>query len=123
MVILLVLLYFFAYPGKSAMFPRCVFYSLTGFYCPGCGSQRAFSSLLHGELKQAISYNALLIAILPLLCYSAMITILNVLRKKQVVQHLFYSMLFVKILLVTVIMFWIFRNFSFYPFNLLAPHA
>ena len=27
----------------------CVFYSLTGFYCPGCGAGRASYSLLHGR--------------------------------------------------------------------------
>ena len=120
---LLMILYFFADARNSQIFPKCIFYSLTGFYCPGCGSQRAFSSLLHGELWQAINYNLLFILCLPLLFYSSVIAVINVFRKEQLVQQIFYSTFFVKILLSIVIIFWITRNLSFYPFNLLAPHA
>ena len=28
----------------------CVFYQLTGLYCPGCGAGRALSSLIHGDI-------------------------------------------------------------------------
>src|SRR5450432_3829265 len=120
-LLLLMALYFFADARNSAIFPRCIFYSLTGLYCPGCGSQRAFSSLLHGDLWQAIRYNLLFILCLPLLCYSAVVTVINVFRKEQVVQQIFYSTFFVKILFVIIIIFWIGRNISFYPMNLLAP--
>lgn len=37
----------------------CVFYELTGLYCPGCGSGRAASALLHGDLAAALGHNAL----------------------------------------------------------------
>ena len=120
---LLMLLYFFADARYSHIFPRCIFYSLTNFYCPGCGSQRAFSSLLHGELLQAFNYNILFIMCLPLLLYSAFVTVLNAFRKKQLVQRLFYSAFFVRFFLLAVITFWIARNIPFYPFNLLAPGA
>lgn len=39
----------------------CLFFNVTGLYCPGCGSGRAVSSLLHGEIKAAFSYNPLAI--------------------------------------------------------------
>src|SRR5882724_10704095 len=99
------LLYFFADARYSSIFPGCIFYSLTGLYCPGCGSQRALSSLLHGGLLQAINYNILFIVCLPLLFYSAIITVTNVFLKKQLMQHIFYSTFFVRILLVAVIIF------------------
>lgn len=38
--------------------PRCVFHSLTGFYCIGCGGGRAMSALAHGKILQAMYYNA-----------------------------------------------------------------
>ncbi len=120
---LLVIVYFFADARTSSIYPQCIFYSLTGLYCPGCGSQRAFSSLLHGKLWLAVNYNLLFILCLPLLVYSFVITTTNVFRKKQLEQKLFYSTFFVKFLLVAVIIFWIARNLSFYPFNLLAPHT
>jgi len=119
----LMILYFFADARTSVIFPKCIFHSLTSLYCPGCGSQRAFSALLHGEIWQAVNYNLLFILCLPLLFYSSAVTVINIFKKDQLVQHIFYSTFFVKILLGVVLIFWIIRNLSFYPFNLLAPHA
>ena len=45
----------------------CVFYSLTGFYCPGCGAGRASYSLLHGRFLDAFCYNPVMTVLLPLL--------------------------------------------------------
>ena len=37
----------------------CVFYELTGLYCPGCGSGRAARALLRGAFPAAFGHNAL----------------------------------------------------------------
>lgn len=52
-------------PSESLLFPKCIFRSLTGFDCPGCGSQRAIHSLLHGHIAEAWHYNALMTAAIP----------------------------------------------------------
>ncbi len=39
---------------------RCPFYSLTGLYCPGCGSGRAVRALLRGRVFEAFGLNPLL---------------------------------------------------------------
>lgn len=36
-------------PFKMIM-PPCIFHSVTGLYCPGCGGTRAVSALLHGHI-------------------------------------------------------------------------
>ncbi len=36
-------------PYTKLMMP-CIFHSVTGFYCPGCGGTRAVSALLHGRI-------------------------------------------------------------------------
>ena len=44
----------------------CVFYTVTGLQCPGCGISRMFICLLQGDLKGAWSYNpAIMCLLLP----------------------------------------------------------
>jgi Protein of unknown function (DUF2752) len=38
---------------------KCPVKSLTGYYCPGCGVQRAYRFAVRGRLKDAVSANAL----------------------------------------------------------------
>jgi hypothetical protein len=121
-VLIVALLYFFLDARNAGIFPHCPFNSITGLFCPGCGSQRAVSALLHGELLQALSFNILLVFSMPLVLYSAMVSIANNFTKKQWQQKLFYSPLFVKVFLFVVIAFGVGRNIPLYPFTLLAPH-
>ena len=47
--------------------PLCPFHSMTGLWCPLCGSTRAGYALLHGQFGTALSDNALFVMGLPLL--------------------------------------------------------
>jgi hypothetical protein len=60
------LLLFLFNPARVPIFPVCGFHQLTGLNCPGCGSLRAMHQLLHGNLVEALQYNALLVLSLPL---------------------------------------------------------
>ena len=53
-------IYFVFDPSSSGWFPKCAVYQLTGYKCPGCGSQRMLHALLHGDLVSAFRYNAFL---------------------------------------------------------------
>lgn len=53
-------------PMQYAIFPKCPFLILTGWQCPGCGSQRAIHSLLHLDVVAAFRYNALMVLSIPL---------------------------------------------------------
>ena len=120
-VIALSLLYFF-YPASSNSFhPDCIFLKLTGLYCPGCGSQRAVSALLHGNFYQAINFNLLLVLSIPFILYSAFVFSWNVFSENKLSQHIFYNPLFIKIFLAAVILFAITRNIPRQPFTWLAP--
>ena len=44
----------------SGAMPRCPFKWVTELDCPGCGSQRALHSLLHGHPMDAWGYNLIL---------------------------------------------------------------
>lgn len=57
-------LYFFP-PGRYP-YPACPLHSLTGLYCPGCGSTRAFAALLRGDVAGALMNNALSVVLFPI---------------------------------------------------------
>ena len=67
--IALLLVFGFVYyaldPASSGVFPRCSFLTITGYKCPGCGSQRAIHALLNGDVAGAFRYNALLLIAIP----------------------------------------------------------
>lgn len=62
-----VLTYFLFDPAGCKMFPKCQFLMLTGWKCPGCGSQRAIHALLTGDVIAAIKYNAIFVLSLPVI--------------------------------------------------------
>jgi hypothetical protein len=64
-LMLLGFIYFALDPASSAVFPRCGFLTLTGYKCPGCGSQRAVHALLNGDVAGAFGYNAMLFIAVP----------------------------------------------------------
>jgi hypothetical protein len=55
---------FFFDPTKYGFYPVCLFHSLTGWNCPGCGGTRAAYQLLHGHLLRALRDNALFVVML-----------------------------------------------------------
>ena len=122
-VIAISLLYFFIDARATRIFPKCPFHTLTGLFCPGCGSQRAVSALLHLDILSAMRNNVLLVAALPMMFYSAYASIVNTFGTKKVQQKLFYSVWFIRIVGIVVVAFWILRNLSVHPFHLLAPHS
>lgn len=66
-ILTLIGVYFIIDPAKSEWMPKCIFHSFTGLQCPGCGSQRMFHALLHGDLREAWHFNPFLLLLIPLL--------------------------------------------------------
>ena len=66
------ILYHYFDPAHSHLAPKCIFKSLTGYDCPGCGSQRAIHAFLNGRIWEGIQYNYLLV---PALLYVMALTI------------------------------------------------
>ncbi|MBO4723377.1 MAG: DUF2752 domain-containing protein [Muribaculaceae bacterium] len=59
------IIYYYNNPLSGAWFPQCPVKLLTGYSCPGCGVQRAFHALLHGNLGQALAYNYFFVLSVP----------------------------------------------------------
>ena len=60
------MVYFFN-PSTHGFYPVCLFHTLTGLNCPGCGMTRALYALLHGKPRLALKDNALLVLALAAL--------------------------------------------------------
>lgn len=86
-----------------------MFYMLTGFQCPACGTQRAVNALLHGSIVEALKYNWFIIISLPYGGAIAMTLIFksNLMSKlERILLHRYVVTTF----LVIYIAWWIIRN-------------
>lgn len=113
-------LYFFWNPSNHAFFPKCPFYALTGIFCPGCGSQRAIHKLINGEIVEGIRHNYLILLLFVVLGYQSILFLLNKFTTTTY-KNLTHKPITTKVILVIVILFWILRNISVFPFTELAP--
>ena len=103
-------IYFAFSPACNNFFPKCPFHLLTGFDCPGCGSQRAVHALLHGKIGPAADYNLLLVISLPFLLVHFGYKISGWRSGKARQWRVIYHPLFPKICFIAVVLFWIIRN-------------
>ncbi|HJE40152.1 MAG: DUF2752 domain-containing protein [Candidatus Amulumruptor caecigallinarius] len=65
---------------ESRFFPKCMFLVVTGWKCPGCGSQRAIHALLNGDVGAAWGYNALLVSFIPLVAVMVIASLVRLRR-------------------------------------------
>lgn len=62
----LVFLYFWN-PSEISGFPKCPFFALTGYQCPGCGTLRGIHALLHFRIMDALGHNPFMVVSVPVL--------------------------------------------------------
>ncbi|RYZ99798.1 MAG: DUF2752 domain-containing protein [Sphingobacteriaceae bacterium] len=114
------IVYYFFAPANFVLFPKCPFHVITGLDCPGCGSQRAFHALLHGNLATAADHNILFICSIPLLMVHFGYKIASFTQNRVIQFKLLYHPLTPKIMAAVVVLFWIVRNIPVYPFSYLS---
>ena len=104
--------------------PPCLFYTLTGLYCFGCGSGRCLTALFRLDLYAALRFHPLLVLSLPFVAYYLLKVYIAFVFGRDVLPFpVIKSRTFGFTVLIVVILFGIFRNIPCFPFNLLAPTA
>ena len=101
-------IYYALDPSSSSLFPSCAFLELTGYKCPGCGSQRAIHALLNGDVVQAFKFNALLFISIPWLALCIYAESQRV-RNPRLYLRL-NSQLLIWLFLIMVLLWWLLRN-------------
>ena len=107
-------------PATAGFFPACPFFTLTGWYCPGCGSLRAMHQLLHGHLGAAFDLNPLLVLALPFVLYQILALLMRHPRLQPFPTERIPGA-WVRVMGIVLVVFGVLRNLPQYPFSLLAP--
>ena len=88
---------------SETVFILCVTKNISGVDCPGCGSQRAFHELLHGNFIKAAKLNLTIYFFTPLMLFLFLKTVLKPFRidlpdllitTKRLMLILFFLLLF-----------------------------
>lgn len=109
--------YFFINPNTGRFTFPCLFKETTGFYCLGCGGQRAFHALLHGKFNIAFQDNLLIFIALPLV----FIIIIEEIFEKKIVSNFLQKAPIIWLISIIVLVFWITRNLPYPIFDTLRP--
>ena len=111
---------FYLNPSDYSFFPKCTFYTATGYSCPGCGSTRALFNLTHGNILEALRLNPGLIALI-VLSLTDYIRYMMTIKQTKKFHSLFGNMKLVFTVIGLMIVYGIIRNLPWIPFTNLAP--
>jgi flagellar biosynthesis protein FliR len=96
-------------PAKLHYYPPCLFQSVTGLLCPGCGGMRGTHQLLHLHFLDAFNYNPLVYISTPVIIYSIIYYFALLVFKKHL-PKVPVNGVTVSIASGLVALFWILRN-------------
>lgn len=99
----------------------CLVYSLTGLYCPGCGSGRALHALIRWDILQAVDYNVFFVLVLPFLGYYFFKRYIEIVLDREVLPAIFIPVKVTVVILSLVLIYTLVRNIPIAPYSLLAP--
>ena len=104
--------------GDSPL-PSCPVKALTGWSCPGCGSTRMLHALAHGDVGAAVGYNAVALAVLPLLAWAWLGWLLRTTGRRSLPRWELTRWA-VPVMVVVTVTWAVVRNLPFAPFTALA---
>ncbi len=107
-------------PRNSGVYPTCPFLGLTGCYCPGCGTLRALSRLLHGDLPGALGFNLVAVVALPFIAYTFATGAMRAFRLRAP-RLVFIPSGWIWAIFGGIVAFWVLRNVPVDMLSALAP--
>lgn len=111
-------LYSFDPNTTDSPFAACIFQTLTGFWCAGCGITRALHALVHGDIVRAFAMNPLAMLLVPCAALAwAWGGGWQPAWAAPIIRFLSKPMLWV----VLIPAYWIARNLPWAPFSWMAP--
>lgn len=109
-LILFAVIYYRTDPIESIYFPKCMIRTLTGYDCPGCGSQRAIHHLLHLNIGDALRANALVVVMIPYISAGLWFEYAGKKEKYPVAYRRIFGRRMMLIVLIAIIAFTVIRN-------------
>ena len=106
----IVVFFLFSPEESDNFFPKCIFKSITGLDCPGCGSQRAIHHLLHLDFKMAFLRNPLAVTMIPYIFVGILFEYFGLKERFPKARNILFGYWAASILLIIVIAYWIGRN-------------
>lgn len=105
---LVAIIYFSINPATSKYMPKCAFLVVSGYKCPGCGCQRAVHSLLHGNIVEALRYNAFFVVAIPVIILYLLNDYTKLIPSKVdgMITH-YYTIAAIGVI---VVLWWVLRN-------------
>lgn len=97
--------------------PRCPLKLLTGWDCPSCGTQRAFHSLLHGDILTALHYNLFMVISLPFALLVVLASWYNFNHRFDRLNHMLCNRYVLIAYIILYFMWWIVRNIPTFSFS------
>lgn len=102
--------YFFFNPAQSSWFLKCYFHELTGYDCPGCGTQRMFHHLLHGEFLEAFLMNPYMVVVVIPTVFVFILTYFLPKDRFQLLHKITICIPTIVIMFIMTFTWWIVRN-------------
>ncbi len=99
----------------------CPFHAFTHLYCPGCGSGRAATALVHLDFVTAIQNNVLFVLYILPCAYYCLKQYIRLVFGRDVLPWRDPPRWVVLMIAGSFVLFWILRNIPVFPFTLLAP--
>lgn len=116
----LTIIVYIYHPATQVKILACPFRLLTGLYCPGCGSIRAMTQLLQGNIFKAAKHNVLAVAFFPLLVWVTVGKVKLLITGKGL-PSIPFTARWMRVLLALIILFTLLRNLPITQLAFLTP--